>query len=703
MPLPDDEVFSNAIEFPSPDDQDRFIDHVCRGDSEQQLRIKSLLGTHRRMQEQGGVSVFERASDQLNQLSAGIEPQPGTMLDRYRLVEKLGEGGMGIVYSAEQLYPVHRMVALKLLHPGMHSQRILARFALEKQLLEQMDHPGITRVLDAGVQEDSCPFFVMDLVRNPIRITDYCDQKQLSISERIQLLIQVCRIVHYAHQRGVIHRDLKPSNILVSMDDEQPQPRIIDFGIAKALNTANHFSNYTAHGECLGTPAYMSPEQAMSTSGSSDVRSDIYSLGVVLYELLVGETPRAHSQLETGDFAWKTPAFWQKAITAPSTRVAQSGKSAATVAHNRGCSADDLRQELTSDLDSILLKVLATDRDDRYQNISEFQRDLERWMSGYPVEAVGPSRLYRLRKLIWRHRWASAASAVALMAIIASSVLAILFAFRAKGAEQMASQRLNESLAFQEKLQQKRDEAETASRQAFALLRIFQVEAVSNTAIARYTEPLLEALKSGDPIDPSLKADYSVPISSDVLCSPDPRLAIKGDWSWVVESNDTYVDAFSLPIEINSRDAVAVSGLNEGVQALSELLEHNPMKTVPARLRYQTLLLEELQKKLPAQDPFLAEVLDNCGLLAIRLGEYEQAIDFLSKSGAIWNRKESYRPNALQSRLFLAEAMIHHGRHEEAHRLLSHVQTELNSLPSTTSEIDQLRALLRELQTQVSA
>jgi tetratricopeptide (TPR) repeat protein len=481
------------------------------------------------------------------------------------------------------------------------------------------------------------------------------------------------------------------------MDDEQPQPRIIDFGIAKALNTANSSSDYTVHGECLGTPAYMSPEQAMSTSGSSDVRSDIYSLGVVLYELLVGETPRAHLQLKTGDFAWKTPAFWQTAIIAPSKRVAQSGESAAAVACKRGCSADDLRQQLTSDLDSILLKALATDRDERYQNISELQRDLERLLAGYPVEAVGPSKLYRFRKLIWRHRWASAATGLALIAIIASSVLAILFAFRAKGAEQMASQRLNESLAFQDELQQKRDEAETASRQAFALLRIFQVEAVSNMAVARYTEPLMDALKSGDPIDPSLKADYSVPINSDVLCSPDPRLVIKGDWSWVVESNDTYVDAFSLPIEINSRDAVAVSGLNEGAQTLSELLEHNPMKTVPARLRYQTLLLEELQKKLPAQDPFLAEVLDNCGLLAIRLGEYQQAIDFLSKSGAIWNRKESYRPNALQSRLFLAEAMMLHGRRDETRDLLSDVQAGLGSL-LTTPEIEQLRGFLKELQ-----
>jgi serine/threonine protein kinase len=248
MSLPDDEVFSRAIEFMSSTEQERFIDRVCSGDSEQQRRLKALLGTHRRMEQRGGVSVLERAAEQLDHLNAGSEPQPGTMIDRYRLVEKLGEGGMGIVFSAEQVRPVHRVVALKLLRPGMHSQRILARFALEKQLLEQMDHPGITRVLDAGVQGDGCPFFVMDLVRSPVRITDYCDQKQLSISQRIQLLIRVCQVVHYAHQRGVIHRDLKPSNILVSLDDEQPQPRIIDFGIAKALNATNPSSDSTVHG-----------------------------------------------------------------------------------------------------------------------------------------------------------------------------------------------------------------------------------------------------------------------------------------------------------------------------------------------------------------------------------------------------------------------------------------------------------------------
>lgn len=697
MSLPDDEVFSHAIEFDSPAEQDRFIDRVCSGDIEQQRRLKTLLGTHRRMQDQGGVSVLERASDQLNRLSAGLEPQPGTTIDRYRLVEKLGEGGMGIVFSAEQFRPIQRIVALKLLRPGMHSQRILARFALEKQLLEQMDHPGITRVLDAGVQEDGCPFFVMDLVRNPIRITDYCDQKQLSVSDRIQLLIQVCRIVHYAHQRGVIHRDLKPSNILVSMDDEQPQPRIIDFGIAKALNATNPSSDSTGHGECLGTPAYMSSEQAMSTSGSPDVRSDIYSLGVVLYELLTGETPRAHSQLKTGDFAWKTPAFWKTAILAPSKRVAQSGESAATVAGKRGCSTDHLRQQLTRDLDSILLKALATDRDERYQNIFEFQRDLERLLAGYPVEAVGPSKLYRFRKLVWRHRWVSAATGFALFAIIASSVLATMFAFRANRAEQVASQRLNEALAYQEELQQKREEAESASKRAYALLRMFQVQAVSLTAITRYAEPILEALKSGSPVDPSLVVDQATAISSQVLTSPDPRLIVKGDWSWAAETIDCMVDGFNLPIEMSSRDTVAASRLNEGTQNLAELLEHNRKTTVPARLRFQMLVLEELRKKLPPQDPFVAEVLDNCGLLAIRLDEHEKAIEFLTESVAIWKRHETYRSNALQSQLFLAESMILHGRTDEARGLLAEVQAGLNNW-STTPEVDQLRGLLRELQ-----
>lgn len=702
MPVPDDEVFSRAIELPQPDQQDQYIEEVCVSDPGQKKRLLTLLRTHRRMEQRGGISILERASEQLNSLTTEMEPLPGTLIDRYRLVEKLGEGGMGIVFAAEQLRPIQRLVALKLLRPGMSSQRILARFALERQLLEQMDHPGITRVLDAGVQENGCPFFVMELVRNHSRVTDYCDEKSLSIRDRIQLLIRVCRIVHYAHQRGVIHRDLKPSNILVSRDDEQPQPRIIDFGIAKALNGQSRSADSTIQGDCLGTPAYMSPEQALSAGGSPDIRSDIYSLGVVLYELLTGETPRPHQQLTTGNFSWKTPSFWKKAIIAPSGRIAKMGDSALEIAVKRSCTVDDLRRTMTHDLDSILQKALATERDERYQNVSELQRDLERFLAGHPVEAVGPSRLYRARKLIMRHRWASAASATALVAILTTSVLATVFALRANRAERSASQRLSEVLAFQEELKQKREEAERSSKQARAVLKILQAQDASMVAVTRYTEPLLQSMQNGTALAPELADLASAPLNPEVLSSPDPRLIIRGDWTWATNSMELVTEGYNSAVAMSTGDAIRASGLVNHPNSTVAKNGASEFK-YPAKLRYQKHLLEELEKNTPADDPFLAEVLDNCGLLAIRLGEHDAAVEFLSRSSEIWQQHKNYRPNFIQSQLFLAEAMIHQGRISEARTLLSKAESELQGSLSVTSEGTQFLALLRELRRQASA
>lgn len=702
MPMPDDEVFSRAIEFSLPDQQERYIEEACALDPRQKKRVLTLLNTHRRMEQRGGVSILERAAEQLNTLNSEFEPSPGALIDRYRLIEKLGEGGMGIVFAAEQVRPIQRLVALKLLRPGMSSQRILARFALERQLLEQMEHPGMTRVLDAGVQENGCPFFVMELVRNPVRLTDYCDQKRLSISDRIQLLIRVCRVIHYAHQRGVIHRDLKPSNILVSRDDERPQPRIIDFGIAKALNGQGSAEDSTAHGDCLGTPAYMSPEQALSTGGSPDIRSDIYSLGVVLYELLTGETPRPHQQLTTGNLSWKTPDFWKSAVIAPSGRIAKMGDSAAEIALKRGSTVDDLSRTLTHDLDSILQKALAIDRDERYQNILELQRDLERFLAGHPVEAVGPSRLYRFRKFILRHRWASAASASALTVILTTSVLATVFAFRATRAEQAASQRLTEVLAFQEELKQKKEEAETSSIQARAVLKILQAQQASMVAVNRFTAPLLQSIQNGTTLAPELNALTSVPLSPEVISTPDPRLIIRGDWTWTTSSMELVTEAYNSCVALSSGDAIVASGLLNHPN--SDAAKNRASEVhYPAKLRYQKYLLEELEKNAPADDPFLAEVLDNCGLLAIRLGEHDSAVEFLSRSSEIWQQHTNYRPNFVQSQLFLAEAMIHQGRVSDARMILSKAESELQGSLSVTAEGTQLLALLRDLRAQASA
>lgn len=703
MLVPDDDVFAHALEYSDSEQQDQYVSEVCRTDPTQRSRVLSLLKTWRRMNKDGrSESILERASQRLTSLALDSEPLSENIIDCYRLVEKLGEGGMGLVYSAEQSHPVSRMVALKLLRPGMNSRQILARFAQEKQLLEQMEHSGITRVLDAGVLNDGRPFFAMELVRNAVRITDYCDRKQLRIRERIQLLIRVCGVVHYAHQRGVIHRDLKPSNILISADEEQPQPRIIDFGIAKVLNPRNDSPDHTKHGECPGTPAYMSPEQALLASRTPDVRSDVYSLGVVLYELLTGDTPRPHRQLTTGDVSWKNADFWKQQVPVPSKRISSDGDLATEVAQNRGCTLITLRQALTRDLDSILQKALATDQDERYQSVSDFQRDLESLLAGDPVAAVGPSRMYRLRKLILRHRWASAAATIAFAAILSTSVLATLFAFRANRAELSASQRLTEVLAVQEDLRKQREEAERSSQQARAVLKILQSQSACMADVSRFTEPLLRAGMSGEPLKPELIAQFSGGLHAEVLSAPDPRLIVRGDWSWAESSIDLAVDAVRTQIELTSRDALADSGFDQP-QTMPEASERRSENESPAKFVYQKLLLEELQKKVPPEDPFLAEVLDNCGLLATRLNDHTSAVEFLSRSTRIWQQHRKHRLNHVQSQLFLAEAMIHLGRTSEALSLLKPAEAELGNSSPATPEIAQLQVLLQQLQAQISA
>lgn len=703
MLVPDDDVFSRALEYSDSEQQDHYVSEVCRTDPSQRSRILSLLQTWRRMnRDDRSESILERASQRLTSLALDPEPGSGTIIDCYRLIEKLGEGGMGLVYSAEQSRPVNRMVALKLLRPGMNSRQILGRFAQEKQLLEQMEHPGITRVLDAGVLNDGRPFFAMELVRKAVRITDYCDRKQLSIPERIQLLSRVCGVVQYAHQRGVIHRDLKPSNILISADEKHPQPKIIDFGIAKVLNPQSNSPDHTVHGECPGTPAYMSPEQALSASRTPDVRSDVYSLGVVLYELLTGDTPRPHKQLATGDFSWKNADFWKEPIPVPSKRVSSDGDLVTEVARNRGCTPVTLRQALTKDLDSILLKALATDLDERYQSVSDFQRDLEWLLAGHPVAAVGPSIGYRCRKLILRHRWISIAASIAFAAILSTSILATLFAVRAKRAEQSASQRLTEVLAFQQDLRRQREEAERSSQQARAVLKILQAQSASMSAVSRFTEPFFRAEKTGEPINPKLMAHYSDSLHAQVLCAPDPRLIIRGDWSWAESSIDLAVDGLRFQIELTSRDALAASGFGQP-QTMPETQEQRSEYENPARFVYQKLLLEELKKKVPPEDPFLAEVLDNCGLLATRLNDHSSAVDFLSRSTNIWQQHREHRLNHVQSQLFLAEAMIHLGRVSEALSLLKPAQAELGKSSPATPETAQLQVLLQQLQAQISA
>jgi serine/threonine-protein kinase len=362
----------------------------------------------------------------------------------YCILQVLGEGGMGIVYDAEQIEPVKRRVALKVVKLGMDTKEVVARFDAERQALAVMDHPNIAKVYDAGATDTGRPYFVMEKVQG-VPITEFCDEHRRSTRSRLALFISVCQAVQHAHQKGVIHRDLKPSNILVAFRDGKPDCKIIDFGIAKAINwRLSEKTLVTQLGQPIGTPAYMSPEQWEASRLDVDTRTDLYSLGVVLYELLVGRLPVEPAALSRLGSA----AAWmlqQSAPPTPSNRLAELGDHQDVIAHLRATEADHLRRELRGDLDWIAMKAMEPDRSRRYETANGLALDVQRHLNDEPVLARPPSAMYRVRKFVRRNRFGVIAALAIVMALVAGVILATVGTIRARRAEQIAELRRNQA------------------------------------------------------------------------------------------------------------------------------------------------------------------------------------------------------------------------------------------------------------------
>jgi eukaryotic-like serine/threonine-protein kinase len=375
----------------------------------------------------------ESSSDQ----GTGVQPAAGSHPQRIgpcRILNVLGQGGMGVVYLAEQDHPIRRKVALKLIKLGMDTREVIARFNTERQALALMSHPNIARVFDAGSSDEGRPYFVMEYVPG-IPITDYCDRNRLSTRDRLALFIPVCQAVQHAHQKGVIHRDLKPSNVLVAIEDGRPVPKVIDFGVAKATNqqlTEQTF--FTRHGVLLGTPEYMSPEQADPGPLEVDTTTDIYSLGVLLYELLVGVLPFDSETLRRAAHAEVLRIIRDEEPEQPSLRVTRLGADASEVAKRHDTDVPSLRRQLRGDLDWIVLRALEKDRTRRYASASEFAADIERHLADEPVLASPPSAFYRLKKTCRRHRLGVAAALAVLLALSAGLVVSTVLYLQAEEA-----------------------------------------------------------------------------------------------------------------------------------------------------------------------------------------------------------------------------------------------------------------------------
>ena len=405
-----EEIFFAALDRPSAEERAAYLSVACGGDAGLRRRVERLLGAHPRMggflQAPAAVACSPTLPD------SPIAEAPGDIIGSYKLLEQIGEGGFGIVFMAEQTAPVRRKVALKVLKPGMDTRQVIARFEAERQALAMMDHPNIARVLDAGATETGRPFFVMELVRG-VPITEYCDRAELGLRERLDLFVAVCQAVQHAHQKGIIHRDIKPTNVLVTESDDRPLVKVIDFGIAKAISgQLGEKTVITGFAQVVGTPLYMSPEQAALSAVDIDTRSDIYSLGVLLYELLTGTTPFDRTRLQAAVLDEVRRIIREEEPEKPSTRLSSLGKTPPGPSATRRMEPRRLSRFVQGDLDWIVMKALEKDRERRYETASGFAADIQRYLADEPVTAGPPSAVYRLRKFARRNRGALVTAAL---------------------------------------------------------------------------------------------------------------------------------------------------------------------------------------------------------------------------------------------------------------------------------------------------
>ncbi len=477
-----EQLFCQALEKSTAAEREAFLDGACRDDAELRASVEALLKAH---VEAGSFLDAPAVDPNATRESSRSTESPGTRIGRYKILQLIGEGGFGSVYMAEQEEPVRRKVALKIIKLGMDTRQVTARFEAERQALALMDHPNIARVFDAGATESGRPYFVMELVKG-ITITEYCDKNKLSTRKRLDLFLQVCHAVQHAHQKGVIHRDLKPNNVLVTLHDSRPVPMVIDFGIAKA--TSQRLTDktlFTEFRQFLGTPEYMSPDQAEISGLDVDTRSDIYSLGVLLYELLTGTTPFDATTLRKASYGEIQRIIREDEPPKPSTRVATLAAQGSGTAHHRHLEPAALSKLMRGDLDWIVMKAMDKDRTRRYQTASDFASDIERHLSDEPVLAGPPSVAYKFSKFVRRHRAGVLAGLTVVVALVIGFVLATTFYFQASHERDLA--RVEKARADQEAARSQRiadflQDLFLSTDPARALVRDVNVERVIATA-----------------------------------------------------------------------------------------------------------------------------------------------------------------------------------------------------------------------------
>jgi signal transduction histidine kinase len=477
-----EDVFLAALKKGSPEERAAYLDSACQGNPELRRHIERLLDAH--PMASGFLDPPARLSGESTTVYIPASDLVGTVIaGRYKLLEQIGEGGFGVVFMAEQLEPLRRKVAVKVIKPGMDTRQVIARFEAERQALAVMDHPNIARVLDAGATESGRPYFVMELVRG-IPINAYCDENNLSVRARLGLFASICQAIQHAHTKGIIHRDIKPTNVLVTRLDGRPVVKVIDFGVAKAMGQQlTDMTLFTNFAQMIGTPLYMSPEQAELTGTDIDTRSDIYSLGVLLYELLTGSTPVSREQLKQAAFEEIRRIIREDEPQKPSNRIS-TAEAAPSIAAHRHTDPAKLTRLVRGELDWIVMKALEKDRSRRYETATGFAADVLHYLADEPVLACPPSVGYRLWKFARRNKAALATAAVAIFVVLLAVVnltvaTAIIVAvalvlgiaistsqaIRAIKAEKLAQTRLLAETKARTDAEQARQELEKKARQ----------------------------------------------------------------------------------------------------------------------------------------------------------------------------------------------------------------------------------------------
>ncbi len=654
-----DAIFRQAASFSDERARRQFLDGSCKDNAELRAELEQRLIAFF----SEGKTLEETTDGHVKRSKPIGVPKIGSRIGPYQLLEEIGEGGMGIVFLAQQIEPMRRKVALKVIKVGMDTRRVVARFESEQQTMALLDHPCITKVLDAGATDAGRPYFVMELVQGRA-ITKYCDEHRYSLRRRLEVFGQVCYALEHAHQKGIIHRDIKPSNILVTDQDGSPLPKIIDFGIAKATAAADREpdqSAVTRLGEMVGTPLYMSPEQADANEACIDTRSDIYSLGVLLYELVTGSTP--FCDLKKSSINDIREAIRTQDPPTASSRVNSLRDTVIEISNNRSTDARSLYKSIRGELDWILTKCLARDRDQRYQSAGELAREIQRFMHGEALDAAAPTLWYRTKKFVKRNRLAVgvtvlAASLLAFVSIFSSwmAVQANALAERATNAEKLANSRLSDVIA-------QRDRAIAAEKRIAQLERQQRNRVAIHQATAAYNADMMKKYMVRTPVggeDPNQPGVQFVPLASllEVPQPTPPQPGVPAD-----------------PSSVRRHPAVTVSPprmSSNSISMLGSARDSDDLQVVVCDDEgdCQASMLKSILKQQKAafgnEDEMVALTLNQLGELMSKQENWNESAEYFSEAMEILKDTAQEHPELMRIKTNLAKVIHNRGNVKEA-------------------------------------